>query len=149
LARAVGDEADGVRGDATRAGSAADVAWVSTRAGRYRQQLQDKVELARRCAAELDELQDALLTHATAVEARLAQIQAAEQWVHRQAAEAIEVAQGAADRLLDAAGDVLADAADQVEDLMHAADRWRAPVRNLTPGSVEWLDAARSLGWRG
>jgi hypothetical protein len=64
LARAVGDEAAGLRAEATRAGVAAGVAWVSTRAGRYREYLQGSVELASRCAVGLDDLQDALLAHA-------------------------------------------------------------------------------------
>jgi len=109
------------------------VQWHSTAADRFRQQLADRLASVERSGAEVDEVAAALRRHASAVDAQLAAIAAARDWVLREVREAEQGLSGA----VNAVGGWVADRA---RDLVRVG-------RDL-PGvnSPDWLDVADRLG---
>jgi hypothetical protein len=142
LAARVRSEADLTRADAGRGGSADGVQWKSLAADSYRKELSDALQLARAAAGELDELAQALLRHATAVQKRLDQIAAAERWLRDQADGAAQQAKNLASNAVDDVSDSLGLAQQKAKDLGREVGR-------LVHGHPDWFQAAVARGWTG
>jgi hypothetical protein len=164
LATRVRTEADLTRAEAGRGGNADAVEWKSLAAQRYRTQLTGALDQARAAVGELEELSDALIRHAAAVQHRLDQIAAAERWLRNQAEQAAgeardlaAKARGLAGDLVDGVTDVVSDGVDWVKrhtdvlevDARRRADSLGREVQSLRGGDLGWLDAARTHGWSG
>jgi len=137
LARHVGEAADRTRAEAGRGGRAEEVRWQSLGAGRYRAQLTEAVQAARASAVQLDDLAAALEAHARAVAHRLQQIADAEQWLRRQADNAVDEAHG-----------LLSDLEHEGDRLMDGARSAAHAVTGVPGGDLRWLELARERGFR-
>jgi hypothetical protein len=164
LATRVRAEADLTRAEAGRGGTADAVEWKSLAAQRYRTQLAGALGQARGAAGELEDLSDALMRHAAAVQQRLDQIAAAERWLRDQAERAAGEVRSLAAKARDLAGDVVdgvtevvSDSVDWVQrhadvlevDARRRSDALGGDVQRLRGGELGWLDAARTHGWSG
>lgn len=164
LATKVRSEALLTRADAGQGGRADTIEWKSLAAQRYRTRLTEALQMATAAAGELDELSDALMRHAAAVQERLDQIAAAERWLRSQAEHAAQEARDLGRAVRDQAADVVDGVKDLVSDgvnwVQHhtedlevqarrRADDLGRDVQRLSNGELGWLDAARSRGWAG
>lgn len=178
LARQVHAGADGTRADAARGSAAADVAWESVRAGRFRNQLAEAVATARAAAGELDELAALLEEHARVVEHHLELIAAAERWARSLAATVWQEAKDAAATSAHLAGqalhgvqhlagsvvhgvtDLVGDARDggeraaqraetEAADAARRAEQLGRRIGGMPVGDLRWVGFARSQGWFG
>lgn len=109
------------------------VRWHSTAADRFRQQLAERLASVEQSGREVDDVAAALRRHAGAVDAQLAAIATARDWVLREVQEAEQGLSGA----VGAVGGWFADRARDV-----------VRIGQDLPGvnSPDWLDVAHRLG---
>lgn len=117
LALTIAAAAAEVRAGADRSARVAEVRWVSTAAERFQRILATDIRVTRGAAQELDELHQALLDHASAVEMRLAEIAAAKQWAAEAAAAAREWAEEQGETVRDTADAVREWSQEQHENI--------------------------------
>jgi hypothetical protein len=153
LARRVRTEAELTSAEAERGGNADAIEWKSLAAQRYRTQLADALGQAKAAVGELDELSDALMRHAAAVQERLDEIAAAERWLRGQAHQAANEVRD----LVAGVSHVVSESVDWLQrhtdliqvDASRRADELGRDVQRLPGGDLGWLDAARTHGWSG
>lgn len=132
--------------------SAAELAWTSTAAETFIEQLGTRAVSLENSATQLDDAADKLDAHATAVEHVKQLIEDAARWVGDRWNDAVNLVSGAVETVKDGAAKVFEFFGREVPDfLVHQAKDIVASTPALpTPGSKEWLDLAdlyRSRGW--
>ncbi|OII43023.1 hypothetical protein BIU99_14175 [Plantibacter sp. MMLR14_011] len=141
-----------VRGRAGDLRSAAELAWTSTAAETFIEQLGTRAVSLENSATQLDDAADKLDAHATAVEHVKQLIEDAARWVGDRWNDAVNLVSGAVETVKDGAAKVFEFFGQEVPDfLVHQAKDIVASTPSLpTPGDRSWLDLAdlyRSRGW--
>lgn len=132
--------------------SAAELAWSSTAAEAFIEQLGTRATGLDRSATQLDDAADKLDQHATAVEHVKQLIEDAAKWVGDRWNDAVNLVSGAVETVKDGAAKVFEFFGQEVPDfLVHQAKDIVASTPSLpTPGDRSWLDLAdlyRNRGW--
>lgn len=132
--------------------SAAELAWTSTAAEAFIEQLGTRAGSLEHSATQLDDAADQLDAHATAVEHVKQLIEDAARWVGDRWNDAVSLVSGAVETVKDGAAKVFEFFGREVPDfLVHQAKDIVASTPSLpTPGDRSWLDLAdlyRSRGW--
>lgn len=132
--------------------SASELAWTSTAAETFIEQLGTRAGSLERSATQLDDAADQLDAHATAVEHMKQLIEDAARWVGDRWNDAVDLVSGAVETVKDGAAKVFEFFGREVPDfLVHQAKDIVASTPSLpTPGDRSWLDLAdlyRSRGW--
>lgn len=132
--------------------SAAELAWSSTAAEAFIEQLGTRATALDRSATQLDDAADKLDQHATAVEHVKQLIEDAAKWVGDRWNDAVNLVSGAVETVKDGAAKVFEFFGQEVPDfLVHQAKDIVASTPSLpTPGDRSWLDLAdlyRTRGW--
>ncbi|SMQ72509.1 hypothetical protein SAMN06295909_2786 [Plantibacter sp. VKM Ac-1784] len=132
--------------------SAAEIAWTSTAAETFIEQLGTRAVSLENSATQLDDAADKLDAHATAVEHVKQLIEDAARWVGDRWNDAVNLVSGAVETVKDGAAKVFEFFGQEVPDfLVHQAKDIVASTPTLpTPGDRSWLDLAdlyRSRGW--
>lgn len=132
--------------------SAAELAWSSTAAEAFIEQLGTRATGLDRSATQLDDAADKLDQHATAVEHVKQLIEDAAKWVGDRWNDAVNLVSGAVETVKDGAAKVFEFFGQEVPDfLVHQAKDIVASTPSLpTPGDRSWLDLAdlyRTRGW--
>lgn len=132
--------------------AAAELAWTSTAAETFIEQLGTRAVSLENSATQLDDAADKLDAHATAVEHVKQLIEDAARWVGDRWNDAVNLVSGAVETVKDGAAKVFEFFGQEVPDfLVHQAKDIVASTPTLpTPGDRSWLDLAdlyRSRGW--
>lgn len=132
--------------------SAAELAWTSTAAETFIEQLGTRAGSLEHSATQLDDAADQLDAHATAVEHVKQLIEDAARWVGDRWNDAVNLVSGAVETVKDGAAKVFEFFGREVPDfLVHQAKDIVASTPSLpTAGDRSWLDLAdlyRSRGW--
>lgn len=132
--------------------SAAELAWTSTAAETFIEQLGTRAVSLENSATQLDDAADKLDAHATAVEHVKQLIENAARWVGDRWNDAVNLVSGAVETVKDGAAKAFEFFGQDVPDfLVHQAKDIVASTPSLpTPGDRSWLDLAdlyRSRGW--
>lgn len=132
--------------------SASELAWTSTAAETFIEQLGTRAGSLEHSATQLDDAADQLDAHATAVEHVKQLIEDAARWVGDRWNDAVNLVSGAVETVKDGAAKVFEFFGREVPDfLVHQAKDIVASTPSLpTPGDRSWLDLAdlyRSRGW--
>lgn len=141
-----------VRGRAGELRSAAELAWTSTAANTFIEQLGTRAVSLENSATQLDDAADKLDQHATAVEHVKQLIEDAARWVGDRWNDAVNLVGGAVETIKDGATKVFEFFGQEVPDfLVHQAKDIVSSTPSLpSTGSKDWLDLAdlyRSRGW--
>lgn len=150
-ARELQGAASEVRTQAAGLADVGAVAWKSTAAAAFIQDLTERAAELLRAAEQLDEAAAALDAHAVAVDAVKAAIEASARWVTDRRDEAVHLVGNAVETVLDGVGMVFEffgrvvprHLVERAQDIL-AVTTWLP-----APGSRDWLDLAEKFRLRG